>query len=81
MRKSEIIGIFDLDHCSTSVRTREFLRKNEQAGRIKTAGTELPTSFIVHGAGDVYLSPISSVALNRRMEETIEDLSKNSDEF
>ena len=68
--KEDVIGIFDLDNCSTSVRTREFLRKTEKKGKMKTISTDLPTSFVLHRNGDVYLSPISPAALNRRMEET-----------
>ena len=69
LRKSDVTGIFDLDKCSTSVRTRDFLRKKEKAGKVHTVSSELPVSFIVHKSGEVYLSPISAAALNGRMEE------------
>ena len=74
----EIIGIFDLDNASTSAITRHFLRQAEEEGMVITAGEELPKSMVVCcPAGSwqrVYLSPLSSTALLRRVEQERPDL-------
>ena len=72
VRYRDIVGIFDLDNASWSHRTRSFLEKAEQEGRVVTATRDLPTSFVVCREGDgqsrVYLSPFSSATLKSRME-------------
>lgn len=70
--KKNIIGIFDLDNCSTSQRTREFLKKTEKKKKMIAINEELPVSFLVDIQGKVFLSPISSASLKKRWE------SKNS---
>ncbi len=42
-----VIGVFDMDKCSTEKRTREYLRKAEEAGVILDISGELPRSFVV----------------------------------
>ena len=59
-----VIGIFDIDHCSTSPRGREFLRKAQDDGLVLDASGALPRSFIVtthpYHRQIVRLSPLSS---------------------
>lgn len=64
----EIIGVFDLDHVSASHRTREFLKRAEEDGKLEVLGDRLPVSLVVTERG-AYLSPISAQALNRRLAE------------
>ncbi len=64
-----IIGIFDIDYCSVSKRTREYLKRCEQAGRVVNVTSELPKSFIVYDDGGeqrVYISGISPATLRKR---------------
>ncbi len=61
----DVIGIFDVDTSSTAKRTREFLRYNEQRGRMKTLGSDLPRSLIVC-TGQNYLSMLSPQTLKKR---------------
>lgn len=72
VRYKDIIGIFDLDNASWSHRTRSFLEKAEQEGRVVSATGDLPNSFTVcrerDGKTMVYLSQFSSATLNSRME-------------
>ena len=42
-----IIGIFDMDATTVSVRTREFLRAAQQEGRVVNTTFDLPKAFVV----------------------------------
>ncbi len=66
-----IVGIFDLDKTTYGPRTREFLAKAEKAGRVVSAGYELPKSFLVcheKGESTVYLSQLSTATLQKRYD-------------
>ena len=70
VRESAIIGIFDLDNTSTSIRTREFLKTAEQEGQVVPCD-ELPKSFILtaeYGFHRVYLTEYSSATLEKRLK-------------
>lgn len=43
----EIIGIFDLDNCSQSHRTRKFLTKSQKNDNVITVCDDLPKSFVI----------------------------------
>lgn len=67
-----IIGIFDLDMTTTSKHTRDFLTLCEKENRIVNVAFDLPKSYILYdfdGEYSVYLSPLNSATLLRRMEE------------
>lgn len=69
----EIIGIFDIDTTTVSKATREYLTHKEKSGNVINVSYELPKSFIVTldkitGEKKVYISPISSVTLLKRIE-------------
>jgi hypothetical protein len=69
VRAKNIIGIFDIDYCSISKRTREFLRVAQDEGRVINVTEELPKSFVIvsEEAGDmVYVSGISPATLRKR---------------
>ena len=64
-----IVGIFDLDNCSWSHRSREFLTKAEQNGEVVTVAEDLPKSFIVtaeYGMNRIYLVQFSSATIEKR---------------
>ena len=67
-----IIGIFDLDKCSTSKRTRDYLAAAQREGVVLDVSGDLPRSFVVcdHPYHDqiVYLSQLSPAALKKRAE-------------
>ncbi len=67
-----ILGIFDLDNTSWSHRTRLFLEKAEEEGRVVSACDDLPRSFLLcdteWDSATVYLSHYSAQTLQRRME-------------
>ena len=66
----DVIGIFDLDNTTWSFRTRRFLERAEQEGRVFPVGEDLPRSFVLtQGEGEgakVYLTPLSPAALAAR---------------
>jgi hypothetical protein len=76
VKKSDIIGIFDLDTASVSKRTRDFLRRAEKEGRVVNVSFELPKSFIVcqhKNEKKIYISQISSATLLKRSEADFEN--------
>ena len=70
IKTDEIIGIFDIDNTTVSVRTRAFLSKAEKRGDIILTGSELPKSFVVaskkRGDTRVYLSQLAPSTLKKR---------------
>jgi len=70
--QNSVLGIFDLDNCSQSYLTREYLAKAEREGRVINVTDELPKSFVVCMEKDnnqyVYLSQLSSATLLKRSE-------------
>ncbi len=69
VRDSSIIGIFDLDHCSWSQRTRQFLSTAEKKGEVVTVTDDLPKSFLVtaeYGLNRVYLVKFNSTVMEHR---------------
>lgn len=72
VHQKDVIGIFDLDNTSSSLRTRKFLQQAERDGRMVTVFEDLPKSFVVCKAKDgtetVYLTQLSSAALRGRAE-------------
>jgi len=72
VRKSDIVGVFDLDNTSKSHITREYLRKAEKSRLVTDISGELPRSFIVtvdsRGQQRVYLSQITPQTLLKRFE-------------
>ena len=73
VRHQDVIGIFDLDNTTWSFRTRRFLERAEQEGRVASLGEDLPRSFVLaddrEGAPAVYLTPLSPAALSARAEK------------
>ncbi len=64
-----IIAIMDIDKTTISKDTREFLKIAEEEGFIETISNDLPKSFIIteiDKKSKIYLSPISSVTLQKR---------------
>ena len=70
VRKSSIIGIFDLDNTTTSKRTREFLNFAEKDGMVVPCD-DLPKSFILtdeYNMQRVFLTSLSASTLEKRMK-------------
>ncbi|MBQ6823722.1 MAG: DUF370 domain-containing protein [Clostridia bacterium] len=69
IKKSDIIGIFDMDKATVSKRTRMFLEAKQKENKVINAATDIPKSFIVCNWGMdvvVYISQISAPTLLKR---------------
>lgn len=69
IKKSDIIGIFDMDKATVSKRTRMFLEAKQKDGKVVNVATDIPKSFIVCNWGMdvvVYISQISAQTLLKR---------------
>lgn len=70
VREKSIIGIFDMDNTSVSKRTRNFLTRAEQEGRVIPCD-DLPKAFVLateYGIDKVYLTALSSSTLEKRIK-------------
>ncbi len=70
VRDRSIIGIFDMDNTSTSVRTREFLNRAEKEGLIVPCD-DLPKAFVLtveYGMTQIHLTAMASSTLEKRMK-------------
>lgn len=69
-----VIGIFDLDKCSYSRRTREYLSTADKEGVVLDVSGDIPKSFVVcdhpYHPQIVYLSQLNPATLQRRAESS-----------
>ena len=63
VKKSMILGIFDLDSATVSKNTRSFLNVAQKEKRVVTLSYELPKSFIILKNNEVYLSPLNTSSI------------------
>ena len=64
-----IVAMFDIDACTVSKKTRDFLADAQKSGDVINVSMELPRSFIVCRKNDrqiVYISQLSTKTLLRR---------------
>lgn len=77
VKKTDIIGIFDLDTSTVSHHTRNFLTKAEQKGQVVNVSTELPKSFVITSKGKknqkVYISQLATTTLEKRNENFLKE--------
>ncbi len=77
----DVVGIFDLDTCTISAKTREFLGRAEKQGQVVNTSMELPKSFVVAGGKTqtVYICQNSGQTIKNRlgfMEKTTREKHK-----
>ena len=71
LKKSEIIGIFELDGKITTKETRDYLLKAQKENKLESAGFDLPKSFVVTNGENgekIYFSHISVSSLLKRCD-------------
>lgn len=64
-----VIAILDIETTTLSRDTKDFLKVAEEEGFIEAISNDLPKTFIIteiDKKSKIYLSPISSVTLNKR---------------
>lgn len=80
LRKSEIIGIFDLDSATVGQKTKDFLRRTEKQGKTTNIGTGLPKSFLLTVSKEkeerVFFSPLAATTLAQRAKNDYRALSE-----
>ena len=68
-----VIGVFDLDNTTWSFRTRRFLERMEEEGRVIPVGDGLPLSFVLSREGDgpslVHITQLTAATLQKRAGE------------
>lgn len=71
VQSKDLIGIFDLDTCTVSAKSREFLNRAEKEGHIVNTSTELPKSFAVTKGEStrVYICQNSVSTIKKRLFE------------
>ena len=71
IKKSDIVGIFELDGKVTTKETKKYLMESEKENRLESAGFDLPKSFVITDGEDgekVYFSHISVASLIKRCD-------------
>ena len=74
VRDCDVIGIFDLDITTQSIRTRNYLNTAEKRGEVRYVTEDLPKSFVVAGqraSQRVYISQLSTATLLKRSQSGI----------
>lgn len=69
IESESIIAMFDIDACTVSKKTRDFLTIAERSGQVVNVSYELPKSFVVcrkDGKTVVYISQLATKTLSRR---------------
>ena len=69
-----IVAMFDIDACTVSKKTRDFLANAEKNGEVVNVSYELPKSFVVcvkQGKTVVYITQLSTKTLLLRTESSI----------
>ncbi len=64
-----IVAMFDIDACTVSKKTRDFLADAEKTGKVVNVSYELPRSFVVcrkNGKTVVYISQLTTKTLAKR---------------
>ena len=71
IKKTDVVGIFELDGKITTDCTKEFLKRVQNEGVLTSAGYDLPKSYVIVKEGErekVYLSHISVSSLLKRSD-------------
>ena len=64
-----IVAMFDIDACTVSKKTRDFLAAAQKNGEVINVSFELPRSFIIcrkNGRNTVYISQLTTKTLSNR---------------
>jgi len=70
VRKQDIIGIFDIEKCSASRITADFLNATQKQGRVVSVSDEMPKAFVVCSDG-LYITNVSNLTINKRCQSDI----------
>ncbi len=65
VKADDVIGIFDIEECSVSRTTAEYLNICQKKNRIEYVSQDMPKSFIVC-TDKTYISNVSNSTINKR---------------
>ena len=65
VNKSSVIGIFDIEECSVSRITADFLNSEQKQGRVVSVSEDMPKAFVVCEK-NTYITNVSNDTLNKR---------------
>ncbi len=68
VNKSDVIGIFDIEECSVSRITADFLNSDQKQGRIVSVSEDMPKAFVVC-SDHTYITNVSNNTLNKRCND------------
>ena len=68
VKADEVIGIFDIEACSVSRVTAEFLNSCQKKGIVKYSSQDMPKSFII-SKDKLYISNVSHSTVVKRAKE------------
>lgn len=68
VQKKDVIGIFDIEECSVSRITADYLNSCQKKGRVEYVSLDMPKSFIVC-SDNTYISNVSNSTINKRASE------------
>lgn len=66
----DVVGIFDIEECSVSRVTADFLNFSQKKGRVVNVSEEMPKSFIVT-TDKTYISNVSCHTISQRGKKII----------
>ena len=65
VKSKEVIGIFDIEECSVSRMTADYLNSCQKKGQVVYVSQDMPKSFVVC-EDKTYISNVSNDTINRR---------------
>lgn len=65
VKKDDVIGIFDIEECSVSRITADFLNASQKQGRVVSVSDEMPKAFVVC-TDKTYITNVSNSTINKR---------------
>ena len=67
IKSSDVVGIFNIEECSVSRITADYLAACQKSGRIGTLTPDLPKSFVVT-PDKTYISNVSNDTIRKRVK-------------
>lgn len=68
VKKDDVIGIFDIEECSASRITADFLNACQKRGDVVSVSDDMPKAFVVC-TEHTYIINVSNITLNKRCGE------------
>lgn len=65
VKKDDVIGIFDIEECSVSRITADFLNASQKQGRVVSVSDDMPKAFVVC-TDKTYITNVSNSTINKR---------------